>query len=288
MRRRCGLMVLAALAGGGSARASMNAADASVAGDGGARPADAGTDADACSNPCPNAEPAVGDPCATTLLCEYGEDPRRQCNRVYTCSAGAFVAVAGDDAGCPTVLAAGCPATRDSLEAGAACDPAGLACSYAEGECMCQPGLPDAGDSWWCLPVPALVGSPCPVVRPRLGTACSSSPVNLCMYESDCTFESCEPCGRWTLGIVPCGGEPPPPPPPLDGGAEDAGDLSVDASGAVATVDGSAGGDGATGAAGKSGGCGCAVGEERWGAGGGAGVMLGIALLARRRRRDRA
>jgi hypothetical protein len=289
MRKRHGLMVFIALAGPGSAGVAMAGPDASLASDGGAqamdaafdaaeRSSDGGADADACAKTCPTTEPAVGDPCDLPGECEYGDDPRFECNRQYVCPTGHFQLLQGADAGCPTVLAAGCPPTIASLEAGAACTPTGLQCTYVEGECQCAMSAADGGGSWFCLPKNTLVGSNavCPVPRPRLGTPCSLQSAVYCSYESNCTFQFCNPCGEWVLGLVPCGQIPPPL--PMDGGTEGGGDSSVD---------GSFGGDGASprnSAVGNSGGCGCGVADQRSGAGAAAGVILGIALLARRRR----
>ena len=286
MRKWYSLMTLVALAGGGSARAAMNGLDGSLVSDTGAAvdaasdvvgdSLDAGTDADACAKTCPAAEPAVGDHCDFPVECEYGNDPRVECNRLYTCSSGHFQILQEDDAGCPTVLAAGCPPTRASLTAGAACTPMGLQCTYVEGECQCEMSAADGGSAWFCLPENSLVGSDavCPVPRPRLGTPCSLQ--SACSYESNCTFQSCNPCGGWVLDYVPCGHAPPPR--PMDGGTEGGGDSSVD--GSVGGVGASAGG----GSVGNSGGCGCGVADQRSGAGAAAGVILGLVLLARRRR----
>jgi hypothetical protein len=299
MRKWSGLMVIVALAGGGSARAAMNGLDGSLVSDAGAAvdaasdvvgdSSDAGTDDDACAKTCPIAEPAVGDPCDLRMECEYGDDPHIECNRQYTCSSGHFQILREADAGCPTVLAAGCPPTRASLIAGAACATTGLQCTYAEGDCQCGMSAADGSSAWFCLPENTSVGSDaaCPVPRPRLGTSCSLQSAVYCSYESNCTFQSCNPCGEWVLGYIPCGHAPPPLMMEggtaallMDGGAEGGGDSSVDASFR---------GDGATagsGAVGNSGGCGCGVADQRLGAGGGAGLILGIALLARRRRSE--
>jgi MYXO-CTERM domain-containing protein len=299
MRKWSGLMALVALAGGGSARAAMNGLDGSLASDAAAAvdaasdavggSSDAGTDADACAKTCPTAEPAVGDPCDLPGECEYGDDPRFECNRQYACSSGHFQTLQEADAGCPTVLAAGCPPTRASLIAGAACATTGLQCTYVEGECQCEMSFTDGGSAWFCLPENTLVGSDvvCPVPRPRLGTSCSLQSAVYCSYESNCTFQACNPCGEWVLGYVPCGQAPPPllmdggtAALLMDGGTEGGGDSSVD---------GSFRGDGASagsGAVGNSGGCGCGVDDQRSGTGASAGGILGIALLARRRRSE--
>jgi MYXO-CTERM domain-containing protein len=307
MRKGYGLVVLFALAGGGRAEAAMNAPDASLASDGDVQAVDAASDVvgsssdggpDAhCAPTCPSAEPAVGDPCEQSVECEYGDDPRFECNRTYTCAAGQFQTLLqtlpGDDAGCPTALAAGCPLTRASLTAGAACTPTGLACPYVEGECQCETTA-DGGSSWSCLPQNSLVGSDavCPVPRPRLGTSCLLQSDVYCTYETNCSFQVCNPCGEWVLGVVPCGEVPPPL--PMDGGTGDSsvgGSLGSDgaSAGSSAGMDGASGGDDGSsgnGAVGNGGGCGCGVAGPRSGAGAGAGVILGIALLARRRRSD--
>jgi MYXO-CTERM domain-containing protein len=292
MRKWYALIVLVALAGSDSARAAMNGLDSSLASDAAAAvdaASDAGTDADACAKTCPTAEPAVGDPCDLPVECEYGNDPRVECNRQYTCSSGHFQILQEGDAGCPTVLAARCPPTRASLIAGAACATTGLQCTYAEGECQCGMSAADGSSAWFCLPENTLAGSDavCPVPRPHLGTSCSLQSAVYCSYESNCTFQACNPCGEWVLGYVPCGH----PPPPLltDSGAEGGADSAVSFGGGDSSVDGAFVGDGASagsGAVGNSGGCGCGVDDQRSGTGAGAGAILGIALLARRRRSD--
>jgi hypothetical protein len=298
MRKWSGSMALLAMvAGGSSAWSAMNAPDASLTSDTGAQTADAasdgaegsldaGTNPDACVRTCPAMEPAVGDPCDSFLDCEYGDDPRFECNRVYACASGHFQTFfRSNDAGCPTTLAAGCPPSRASLTTGAACTAMGLQCTYVEGECDCAPGTYDAGSSWFCLSYNSLVDSDaaCPVPRPRLGTACSLQAD--CTYESNCTFQACS-CGRWALDLVPC--NMPPPPHPVDGGADGPGDSSIDSGlGDDSSVDGSVGrGDASTGngVVANSGGCSCLVADRQSGVGAGAGWLFGIALLARCRR----
>src|SRR5260221_5943696 len=214
MRKGYGSMVLIAImAAGSGARSAMNGAEASLASDAASADAasdaaegsfDAGTNADACARTCPAAEPTEGGPCDSSALCEYGDDPRSECNRVYACSSGHFesLSLPSDDSGCPTALACICPPTKASLSTGAACTPTGLRCTYVEGECTCARSAYDAGSSWFCLPYNSLVGSDaaCPVPRPHLGTPCS--PESDCQYESNCTFQACT-CGHWALGLVP-------------------------------------------------------------------------------------
>jgi hypothetical protein len=92
MRKWHGLMVFLAFAGAGRAEIAMAAPDASLASDGGAQAADAawdaekgssdgGVDADGCAKTCPTIEPTAGDPCDLPGECEYGDDPRFECNR---------------------------------------------------------------------------------------------------------------------------------------------------------------------------------------------------------------
>jgi hypothetical protein len=299
MRKWYGAMVLIALvAAGSSARSAMNAADASLASDAEVTAADAtsdavegssddGANADACARTCPASEPTEGGPCDSSALCEYGDDPRSECNRVYACSSGHFegFSLPSDDAGCPTALAALCPPTKASLSTGAACTPTGLRCTYVEGECTCGRSAYDGGSSWFCLPYNSLTGSDaaCPVPRPHLGTPCSGTE-SYCQYESTCIFQACT-CDHWALGFVPCGEHPPPP--PVDSGPEGGGDSSVDSAfGDDSSIDGSLGRGDASTRSGNSGGCGCRVADRRSGAEASGGVILAIALRKRRRRSD--
>ena len=172
-----------------------------------------------------------------------------------------------------------------SVTVGAACTP-DLRCPYADGECACIVDDGSDAGAWACAPGIILGGgdAACPVVRPHFGASCTAQS-GLCTYDFDCSFEECS-CGEWAWGYHEC----PPMPPPInagaeggvDGGSDSASDGSVgrDDSGLVAAT---ASGVGATG-----GGCGCRVADPASGAGSGVGVLLGVALLTRRRRSRRA
>jgi hypothetical protein len=231
------LVIVGVVAGESRASFAMNDLDGSLAGDAGA--SDAAAVGDACARAaCPVAEPALGDPCdPSTAACEYGEDPRHQCNRVYSCVSGHFQITTfpaqspsdlPDAAGCPTTLPADCPPSLASVAVGAACTP-NLRCPYVDGECACFAG-DDAG-AWACAPGNVLGGSDaaCPAVRPHLGASCPAQS-GYCVYDFDCSFEACS-CGEWVWGYSEC-----PPklnvPPPVD--------VSVDA-GAEGGADGGAG-----------------------------------------------
>jgi hypothetical protein len=275
------------------------AQDASLAGEAGGPAPDAAVDAaggsldagvtDGCEPaPCPDAEPAVGDPCdPTSFDCEYGDDPRYECNRVYSCESGhfklesfPFQSPSGypDAGGCPTTVGAGCPPSRASLTAGAACTPS-LRCTYPEGECVCieseDPGVPS---TWECDPynLLSLSDATCPDPRPRFGTPCSQS--GYCAYEFDCSYQVCS-CGEWTWSYQEC---PPPPPPAVNTAADGGGDFGfpTGADSSTGTITGEGPSDSASG-----GGCGCHIVDRRTGSGSAAVVMLAIALGSRRRSR---
>jgi MYXO-CTERM domain-containing protein len=254
---------------------------------------EAGAPADACAwEACPVAEPTAGDPCSpNSSFCEYGNDSRYECDRVYACVSGQFqlerfpIESPGGtqeypDAGdCPTTVAAGCP-SRASLTPGAACTPT-LRCTYPEGECDCLQGAGDGG-AWDCDPRNLLGDSDaaCPEPRPRLGTPCSA-PSGYCAYAFDCSFQSCA-CGEWALSTTECPLKPPPP--PGDGAAE-GGQSPVDAS--PSGGDAGLGNSPGTGTA-PSSGCGCRTADRHPTSGATAALALGIAWLARRRRSRRS
>jgi hypothetical protein len=243
--------------------------------------------------PCPVAEPAAGDPCdpKSLSLCEYGDDRRYECNRLYGCTGGHVQVVSfsfgspwgwPEAGGCPTTLSARCPPSRASLTEGAACTP-DLRCQYVEGECACvQSGVPGEEAKWECQPFNHLGDSDaaCPVDRPHLGAPCLQ-PSGYCSYDFDCTIELCS-CGKWALGNLEC--PPLPPAAPVDGGAE-GGDAAAD--GSIGRGDSGTGTGTGAGAMGSGGGCGCRVADRRPSGESEAGGMLGIALLMWRRRSRR-
>ena len=62
-----------------------------------------------CGNPCPIAEPAVGDSCNFGAACEYGKSPFVPCNRVFSCISGRAAVVQNfisDASVCTTGLSA--------------------------------------------------------------------------------------------------------------------------------------------------------------------------------------
>jgi hypothetical protein len=309
-----GLVVVALVTGGSRASSAMNDPDASLASDAGtvgldAAPeagtpdgaqgaSDAGAAVDACARTaCPVAEPAVGDSCdPSTAACEYGDDPRYECDRIYACMSGHFQietvrlqspADLPDASGCPTALAAGCPPSLASVTVGAACTP-NLQCPYVDGECACFVDDDSGAGVWACAPGNILSDSDaaCPVVRPHLGASCPAQS-GYCAYDFDCAFEVCS-CGEWVAGYSECPLRPNAPP-PVDAGVEGGpnGSDGSDLDGSAGRSDsGFVGANPASGAGGTSGGggCGCRIAGRTPGAASGVGVFLGVALLIRRRR----
>jgi hypothetical protein len=144
---------------------------------------------------CPGSAPSSGSPCPSAgLECEYGSNPVLGCDVVATCEQSQNVptgwALSGPTtSGCSSVLAPGCPLTFDLVPQGSSCSSNGLTCDYPKGRCACTEGsgpvrvLVDGAipTSWFCQ-VPA---SGCPVVRPRLGSACSPG-------QGSCDYGSCD------------------------------------------------------------------------------------------------
>jgi hypothetical protein len=151
-----------------------------------------------CGNPCPIAEPAVGDSCNFGAACEYGKSPFVPCNRVFSCLSGRAAIVQNfisDASVCTSGLSRGCPASRATVKPGASCGmAAGLQCVYADAECDCiqQNEGPAA---WVCSGSSAGGVASCPVPRAMLGTPCSS--VNeSCQQLSSGVYETCLACGN--------------------------------------------------------------------------------------------
>ena len=163
---------------------------------------------------CPSVAPPAGAPCPEPgQECEYGSSATPACNRLGHCTAsgwlyGGTVCDAGCATSCPTAV---CPAgypVGPSPSSALACSASGLVCSYADGTCACSLAAtataahPDAGVHWTCFPAQA----GCPVLRPAIGTACSSAaPAMKCNYgacsggvELSCTS------GFWQLATPVC------------------------------------------------------------------------------------
>ena len=164
---------------------------------------------------CPSSLPAAGSPCGVEeLRCEWGDDPRWNCNARSRCYLGKWEAFPPDATKCPSTpigLPPGCP-SRAVAEARGTCTDTTLFCAYPEGMCTCMiesgPPLPDAGTYppvWVC----ETLSPGCPRPRPRIGSACTTTDLR-CDYgvcsRVDGSAFWCD--GKaWSDGIsTPCGG----------------------------------------------------------------------------------
>jgi hypothetical protein len=167
---------------------------------------------------CPTELPEAGAPCPVenplfrTLICEYGDDPRIQCNVKAACGPDGGWSVGsplGQDAGCRPALPPGCPASfaaaLDAGDAGPSC-PSSFECFYPEGTCGCGPvAFTPNGQGYeygWGCGAPA---ASCPAQRPRLGTPCAGA--TDCWYTTGCNappfLDGAEivcSCGAWRTG----------------------------------------------------------------------------------------
>jgi hypothetical protein len=156
----------------------QEALDASVT------PAEATRIETAASSACPLLAPEAGASCPCGFACEYGSDPDLRCNTLMTGSHDQWVvSVPPAASGCDTTQPTICPATFALLLAEPFCDPQGEICVYPEARCTCSRGCGSGGtgdeinELRWCCP-DVLVSSPgCPLIRPRIGSACPVSGV---------------------------------------------------------------------------------------------------------------
>jgi len=159
---------------------------------------------------CPSVPPADGSACSHPRLdCEYGNDWDPACNTVAQCWTQGYWQVTGpsqDPKLCPTPTGLGpqCPASPPS-SGSQTCAPDGTVCVYPAGLCACSeysgPGSADASASylWTCAsPDPA-----CPVVRPRIGSACTQEGL-YCDYEVCGAYGGAFSCsgGVWGQGTT--------------------------------------------------------------------------------------
>jgi hypothetical protein len=168
---------------------------------------------------CPATIPPQGSACAlknSTIMCEYGDDPRWTCNTMAYCNNGTWLYSQTDSAWCPTPATnpAACPATFAAAQQGGVCT-ATAPCHYAEGWCACMnlggPPIPDAGppsSSWVCS---FALAPGCPAVRPHLGATCTQPNLE-CDYSAcddpDGLSVQCDPTTMvWMHGFgAPCAG----------------------------------------------------------------------------------
>jgi hypothetical protein len=165
---------------------------------------------------CPTTVPVNGSTCRNPAVdCEYGNDWNPRCNTVARCYTQGFWQVnlpSTTPSTCPTPsgLNPGCPPTP--AQATGACSPAGTACAYSSGLCVCtkydlNPGSRDAStyEQWTC----AAPDSHCGAARPRIGSACKQEGLE-CDYQICGSYGGDFLCtsGTWVEGndINVCGG----------------------------------------------------------------------------------
>jgi hypothetical protein len=154
---------------------------------------------EAAATPCPGTEPTAGGSCsAEGLQCEYGNDPSIACNKVYSCTMGAWSAMPAPFVApgtCPTLPAAqtpGCPASSASLQSNTSCSTALTTCLYPDGSFLCVNNPVCMG--LWVNGKPEAPVAGCPATRPQIGTYCTST-ARICDYS----------CGLGASGGVSCG-----------------------------------------------------------------------------------
>jgi hypothetical protein len=197
-----------ALDGGGARDSTVTPDDVgTVAPDGGTR---------SWSPICPPNAPEGGTSCSSSgATCEYPNTvnaPTVQvdinCNLVLACDDGAWAMAPSPGGSCNPdgPNAASCPASFASIHGGTGCDSAGVRCTYPDGTCLCTTDLAQLGRDggaragWYCGPD---TGAGCPVVRPRLGSACAAPDVD-CSYALCIPSEMCTSAGVWQQGAGSC------------------------------------------------------------------------------------
>jgi len=125
-------------------------------------------------SPCPETLPADSASCDRNgLVCEYGDDPRRECHDYATCTDGSWVV---EEAKCDPLPSADCPPTRGDAN-GMMCDVDGAVCEYDDGltctctNCVEHPVPTCGGPLTWDCDEPNLMAD-CPASYPRLGDSC--------------------------------------------------------------------------------------------------------------------
>jgi len=169
------------------------ASDGGVTGDGSA--SDGGASA-----ACPATAPQLGGTCPiNNAVCEYGNDPKPECNSLAVCAVGRWQFA---PRGACAPAGSTCPATYAAVPKGQTCTPEFLDCAYSEGQCNCARGNLRLDAIWLCTPTSAGCASP----RPRLGSACTSTGLS-CDYGA-CSGGVAETCrnGFWQRDFRPCPG----------------------------------------------------------------------------------
>ena len=137
------------------------------------------------TTPCPPVQPANGSTCpslAVGVTCEYGVDPRPNCNTHFECTTSGWQNLGGT--GCPPLVPPGatCPATMGAAEALATCSPEGVICVYGNRTCVCSScdGPCSTTPTFHCDAPPT--DPSCPDARPDVGQPCSASDGATCVY----------------------------------------------------------------------------------------------------------
>lgn len=155
------------------------------------------------SSGCPKSPPTPGSACVTTKggpKCEYGTNPDPGCNQMFVCVSNAWVDQTSGQV-CPPQ--SDCPTSYASVPNLQDCTPNGLACAYAEGECICTTDFGPVSKTtpaWNCIPA----SNGCPSPRPDIGTACTQ-PNQQCDYGA-CNGGVALTCtdGAWQQTFTPC------------------------------------------------------------------------------------
>jgi hypothetical protein len=102
------------------------------------------------------------------MQCEYGDNPNPSCNDIVSCESNGTWSYPTPGPACP---AGTCPATYTQVPQGQDCNPQGLDCGYAQGQCNCdiEPESAKLGPVWLCT-TPA---AGCPDPRPNIGASCT-------------------------------------------------------------------------------------------------------------------
>ncbi len=166
---------------------------------GGRTVASHGTDAD-WSPVCPAEQPSIGAPCgAKNIECQYGTDPRADCNRILVCGVGGNWSLASPANECaPPPNPGECPAEWHAVARGAECSK-DVNCYYPQGTCVCRKDGGARAFAWSCSdPSP----TSCTVPPPRIGSSCAASS-DVCTYRP-CVFAMSCQSGAWQEAPPSC------------------------------------------------------------------------------------
>ena len=178
---------------------------AQAVGDSGASSGDDASPDTGWSPECGNDSPSLGAACAEKgLQCQYGSDPRADCNPIVVCGVDGTWGAGYPANDCPAPPnPSDCPADWGAVPRGQSCSSGGTNCWYGQGSCACRQEVADGGGLqtvWWCDdPSP----SSCPVPYPRIGSSCTGSDT-VCTYKPCLFAVSCQN-GMWQEATAACG-----------------------------------------------------------------------------------